>query len=291
MKSYIPLLMLFFLPVSMVASAEEYSAKSIAAFTRFLIDHKEYYRALVELKRLGSMAPGYISPLAYRVTENYLLFRGKQYRDILGAPATGGDPLPSAVDSLFRYDAAAALHEYGTADQILGSWGPGAEPFLDRCLKKRKLYSLLQSRRYTDAAALCDATKDPEFGACRELIEQARLGLSRERKPWLAAVLGIVPGMGYMYAGEYATGIFAFFLIAADAVMTYFAFRSHNTMIGCVTGVIGGFFYAGSIAGGYLAAQRFNLGLADQGDSGLAGSFQFDRDRDEVLKRHGIGGQ
>ncbi len=289
MKKCIPLLMFLILSIPGAVTAEEYGAKSITTFTRYLISHKEYYRALVELKRLGSMSPGYISSTAYTVTENYLLFQGRQYRDILNGPALKGGRIPAALDSLFRYDAAISLQDYRRADAILASWVPAAEPFLDRCLNRRRLFSCLAARRYDDAAGLCGVPEAPDFSACRELIEQARTGFSREKKPWAAAVLGIVPGMGYIYSGEYATGVFAFLLISIDVLMTYFAFRTHNDVIGYFTGVIGGFFYAGSIAGGYLAAQRFNLGLADSMGSSLSGKLRLDRDRDEILDRHGIG--
>jgi hypothetical protein len=289
LKKYVPLLIFFILSGPVFVSAEEYSAKGVTAFTRYLIGHKEYYRALVELKRLGSFSSGYISPVAYRVTENYLLFHGKQYRDILDRPALDGVSVPAGVDTLFRYDAAVALRDYGRADSILALWGPATDPFIDRCLKKRKLFSYLASHRYGEAAALCGAPVAPDYSVCRELIEQARAGFSREKKPWLAAVMGIIPGMGYMYSGEYGTGIFAFLLISIDVIMTYFAFRTHNDIIGYFTGVIGGFFYAGSITGGYLAAQRFNLGLADSMGSSLSGELRFDRDRDDILMKHGIG--
>jgi hypothetical protein len=290
LKNYILLLTFLIVPLAEAGAAEEYSARGIATFTRYLIDHREYYRALVELKRLRSFEPGSLPPSAFAVTENYLLFQGKQYGDILGKPSQDGASMPAGVDSLFRFDAAVAVRDYGRADSILAPWGAAPDPFIDRCLKKRRLFSYLASRRFGEAITLCGAAAAADYSACRELIEQARAGFSRERKPWLAAVMGIMPGMGYLYAGEYATGIFAFFLITIDVIMTYFAFRTHNDVIGYFTGAIGGFFYAGSIAGGYLAAQRFNIGIRDSMGETLSKDLEFDRDRDEIFKRHGIGG-
>jgi hypothetical protein len=289
-KRLVSAFILFIIAVPAFAAAGEYSPEQIRLFTRYLISHREYYRALVELKRLKSMDPANLSPSAFVITENYLLYKGKRYSDILKRPVGGGGPLPAGVDPLFRFDAAVALHDYGRADAILASSVTAADPFIDRCLKKRRLFSYLAVRRYDEASALCGVPAAAGYEACRKLIEEARAGFSREKKPWLAAVLGIIPGMGYVYSGQYATGIFAFILIAIDAVMTYFAFRTHNDIIGYFTGVIGGFFYAGSITGGYLAAQRFNLGLADSMGSSLSGKFDFDRDRDEILVKHGIGG-
>lgn len=290
MKKFVPLL-IFLAIVSCFGSvsAREYSAKSIAAFTRHLIGHKEYYRAFVELKRLRSIAPGHMSPLAFSVTENYLLFQGKQYKDIINGTAGPSAPLEAAAVSLFRYDAAVALRDYGKAEAVLAVWGSASEPFLDRCLKTRRLFLYLAARRYDEAAAFCEALPESDFSACRELIGLARQGFSREKKPWLAAVLGIIPGAGYMYSGQYATGVFAFLLISIDVIMTYFAFRTRNDVIGYFTGIIGGFFYAGSIAGGYFAAQRFNLEQGGSVGSSMAERLGFERDRDELYNRHGMG--
>ncbi len=290
MKKFVPLV-IFLIIVSSIGSvsAQEYNARSIASFTRYLIDHKEYYRAFVELKRLHSLAPGHSSPLAFSVTENYLLVQGKRYKDIVNGPARPAAPLQAAAVSLFRYDAAVALRDHGKADAVLAAWVSADEPFLDRCLKTRRLFSYLAARRYDEAAAFCEALPESDFSACRELIGLARQGFSREKKPWLAAVLGIIPGAGYMYSGQYATGVFAFLLISIDVIMTYFAFRTRNDVIGYFTGIIGGFFYAGSIAGGYFAAQRFNLEQGGSVGSSMAERLGFERDRDEIFNRHGMG--
>ena len=203
-------------------------------------------------------------------------------------PARHG-PLAAAADSLFKSDASIAIEDYARLETALSAWHAGAEPFLDLCLKKRRLFAYLMERRYNAAAGLFGDGAPAEFAAYRDLVEQARSGLSYEKKPWLSAVLGIIPGMGYLYSGDYGAGIFAFLLISVDVIMTYFAFRTHNDIIGYFTGVMGGFFYAGSIAGGYLAARRFNTKLSGETGGSLAGAMRFDRDREELLKRHGIG--
>ena len=147
-------------------------------------------------------------------------------------------------------------------DTLVAGWRYGADPYFDALVKKRRLYSYLVSGRYDAAGGFCGPPEAPDYGACRELIAMARSDFAGAKKPWLAAVLGIVPGAGYLYSGEIATGVFAFLLIAADAILTYFAFRTHNDVIGYFTGVIGGLFYAGSMAGGYFAARRSMSGAS-----------------------------
>jgi hypothetical protein len=279
-------LMFLTLAVPAFAAADEYSPDQVRAFTSYLISKKEYYRALVELKRLKSYYPGSITPLGFNVTENYLLFMGKQYSTILRKPADQAGPLLTAADSIFKCDSAALVADYGKLDNCLSTWPSGADPFLDRCLKKRKLFAHLLEKRFGEASEICAGN---DFSAYRELIGQAQNGFSYEKKPWLSAALGIIPGMGYMYSEEYATGTFAFLLISADIIMTYFAFRTHNDVIGYFTGIIGGFFYAGSIAGGYLAAQRFNIRLADSNRTSLMNELRLERDREDIFNKHGIG--
>jgi hypothetical protein len=279
-------LMFLILAVPAFAAADQYSPDRIRAFTRYLIGKKEHYRALVELKRLKSYYPDSITPLTFNVTENYLLFMGKQYSTVLGKPGGDSAPLFKAADLLFKCDSAIAISDNGKLESVLSSWPPGVDPFFDRCFKKRRLLAYLLERRYDKAAEFCASA---DFSAYRELIGQARSAFLYEKKPWLSAVLGIIPGMGYVYSEEYATGVFAFLLLSADVIMTYFAFSTHNDVIGYFTGVIGGFFYAGSIAGGYFAAQRFNIRLADTNKTSIANELRLDSDREDVFNKLGIG--
>jgi len=285
-KRLVSALILFTVAAPAFAAADVYSPDRIRSFTRFLIGKKEYYRALVELKRLKSYYPDSIPQLTFNVSENYLLFAGKQYSAILGKPAGGSDPVFKAADLLFRCDSAIMVSDRARLETALASWPPAVDPFFDRCFKKRRLIAYLLERRYREASEICAAA---DFSAYRELIEKARAGFSYEKKPWLSALLGIIPGMGYLYSEEYATGIFAFLLISADLIMTYFAFRTHNDVIGYFTGVIGGFFYAGSIAGGYFAAQRFNVRHAGASTTHLMDELRMDNDREDIFNRHGIG--
>ena len=143
-------------------------------------------------------------------------------------------------------------------------------PFSTAASKRGSFTRASYRERYEAAGGICGPPEAPDYSACRELIGWARSGIPGEKKPWLAAVLGIVPGIGYLYSGEIATGIFAFLLIAADVILTYFAFRTHNDVIGYFSGVIGGLFYAGSIAGGYFAAQRYNVRRFEAAGSSLS---------------------
>ncbi len=270
-----------------LASADEYSAEGIRDFTRFLIQRGEYYRAGVELRRLESYYPGALSPRAFQVTDNYLLFKGRRYSAIIKKRTRTADQTLRAAEWLFRCDASLALSDFRKAGEILEGWDARADPFFDRLMTKRKIFVRLMAMRYGDALDLCPAGGD--FSAYRELVEQARRGFSLRRSPPLAAALGILPGMGYLYSGETATGIIAFLLVTVNVLITYFAFQTRSPVIGYFTGIVGGFFYAGSIAGGYLAAKRFNIEIEGSVRGATERSMKLEEDRRDVFDRYGIG--
>jgi len=80
----------------------------------------------------------------------------------------------------------------------------------------------------------------------------------RDKKPWLGGILGIIPGLGYVYSGEYSNaarsailnGLFVWGMVATAeediwggfAVITFFELT----------------WYSGSIYGGIDAAHRYN---------------------------------
>jgi TM2 domain-containing membrane protein YozV len=287
-KRLISALILCTFPFSSHASAGGYTPEGIRAFTRYLIERGEYYRAGVELRRLASYYPGHISPLAFHVTDDYLLFKGKQYTAVIGKRIIGPEYFLTASDLVFKCDAYFMRSDYAQSEAILKSWNFGIDPEFDAFMHKRKIFASLLTRKFDEAEILCRAGT-ADFGMCREMIERAQRGANREKSPAAAAVLGIVPGLGYVYAGQIGTGIVAFLFISLNVLVTYFAFRTHNDIMGYFTGVIGGFFYAGSIAGGYLASKRFNTELAESIRKSVTHEIKLEEDREKIFEKYGIG--
>ena len=93
----------------------------------------------------------------------------------------------------------------------------------------------------------------------------------RDKRPWVGGVLGLVPGLGYVYSGEFANGarslilngLFIWGMVetaereqwAAFSVLTFFEFT----------------WYSGSIYGGVDAAHRYNQRRLDAAVSGVGG--------------------
>ena len=288
MKRLISAILLVALPFPAQLTADEYSAIHIRTFTRYLIGRGEYYRARLELQRLASYHPGSISPLIFHVTEDYVLFKGKQYSSIISKRVTGAEYLLTAADFVFKCDAYLMRYDYLKAEALLTSWNYGVDMEFDGFVIKRKFSVSFLERKFDEAEGLRRSGMS-DSSAARELLEQARKGGFDEKIPALAAVLGIVPGMGYIYSGQIATGIIAFLLIALNALVCYYAFRTHNNAIGYITGIIGGFFYAGSIAGAYLATRRFNMDLRDSMQESVTEKMKLEEDRGRIFDKYGIG--
>jgi len=133
-----------------------------------------------------------------------------------------------------------------------------------------------------------------EFDAAREAIRAApgwnsvsleaveEYALGRDKSPKVGGLLGIIPGMGYMYAGEYGNGfrsiilnsLFIFGMVStaeddewgAFAVITFFEFT----------------WYSGSIYGGIDATHRHNRDRLESSISRMRGDAAFEPDYEQL---------
>ncbi len=119
------------------------------------------------------------------------------------------------------------------------------------------------------AAALAEGEGAGDLAGARAAVEGYAGG--RDKRPWVGGVLGLVPGLGYVYSGEFANGarslilngLFIWGMVetaereqwAAFSVLTFFEFT----------------WYSGSIYGGVDAAHRYNQRRLDAAVSGVGG--------------------
>ena len=81
----------------------------------------------------------------------------------------------------------------------------------------------------------------------------------RYKSPTLASISSIIiPGSGYVYAGHTVTGISALIFNSLLAYATYTSFKSNNSGIGVLTGLIGMGFYISNIQGSSKSVIRYN---------------------------------
>ena len=91
--------------------------------------------------------------------------------------------------------------------------------------------------------------------------ETALSGLNsiKYKSPTLATISSIIiPGSGYIYAGHTVTGISALIFNSLLAYATYTSFKSNNTGMGVLTGLIGMGFYISNIQGSAKSVIRYN---------------------------------
>jgi putative component of membrane protein insertase Oxa1/YidC/SpoIIIJ protein YidD len=78
------------------------------------------------------------------------------------------------------------------------------------------------------------------------------------RNPGLAGVLGVVPGLGYLYTGHRQTALAALLINGLFGWATVSTFQRQNYGLGALVGVVSLGFYAGNIQGSVRSARRFN---------------------------------
>ena len=94
----------------------------------------------------------------------------------------------------------------------------------------------------------------------RRLSQLASDGARLPRKhPALAGVLGVVPGLGYLYDGYPQTAVASAVVNGLFMAGTYKAFKGNNKPLGAVLGLFSVGWYVGNIRGSVTTAQRRNL--------------------------------
>lgn len=81
----------------------------------------------------------------------------------------------------------------------------------------------------------------------------------KKKKPYIAGILGLIPGGGYFYAGQNTTGLTSLVLTSLLGYASYTSFKTDNHGVGILAGIFTLTFYSGSITGGINSIKRQNL--------------------------------
>lgn len=93
----------------------------------------------------------------------------------------------------------------------------------------------------------------------KENQKHISLGVAfKPKKPWVAGVLGIIPGAGYLYSNHPSSAFSSLVFNGLLAFAAYSSFQSGNTGIGVLSSIIGFGFYAGNIKGSVNSVKRYN---------------------------------
>jgi hypothetical protein len=105
-----------------------------------------------------------------------------------------------------------------------------------------------------------------------------RYQAGRDKNPWLGGALGLIPGLGYAYAGEYANAARSFLLNGLFIAGMITAADQDAWGVFAVIGFFEATWYTGSIYGGVDAAHRYNRRRREACAEALAGSSGFTPD-------------
>lgn len=271
--------------------SSEYSAPGILGFARYLISKEEYYRADVELRRLNSYYPGFLDPEKSYITELYLLFKGGRYTDI-NEKKPGNSIRAISVDRIFKTDVYLNEMDFTRAEGILSGYSYNEENDIAVYIYKRTFLTYLLLRNIDKAKEFISGSlpEDNElYLKGPEAIKYTEESFDSLKNPWISLTAGIVPGMGYVHAGNKPTGIVAMIVVSFFSALTFISFKTDNKPVGIFAGAAATFFYTGSIVGGYLASKEHNrntiAGLRDY----LTEQMSLAEDREKIYTDYGIG--
>jgi hypothetical protein len=277
--------------MSINLSAEErnaYSAEAISAFAGTLIHEKEYHRAYIELLRLKAYYPDYVSDERAAVSAMYLSYKNQNFTGKFSDPLIENSRLHVSVSDIYRifaYDSFIEKNKMNDAALALDPFRVSTEPDLETFLNKRKYHALLARGQIEEAGNfIYQIGLDERFN---EITAFAIEKNSKKKSRTAAAAAGVVPGMGFWYAGQKETGIVALIVIAVSAGASYMAFSTGNDGIGLFTASISTFFYLGSIAGGYSSAEKYNSFLDSDINGYASDKLKLNDDREYIMKRYG----
>ncbi len=231
--------------------------------------------AAIEFRRLGMRADrsasrgGFFWASAY----HYLHAQDPASATHMLDRAEDADPSIEPPVFLLRAEAALQQHDLSSAGFYLESLTRQApEPQLKALAGRRLAVIRLREGRLEDAHAVLAADPlDPDHG--REALDRYRRG--RDKNPTLGGLLGIIPGLGYAYAGEYSNALRSLILNSLFLYgMVDTARNRHWGGFAVIT-----FFeitwYSGSIYGGIDASHRYNARRQDAAAGDLVGQSGF----------------
>ena len=177
------------------------------------------------------------------------------------------------VALLLRAEVASAEKKHVEAVYYLQSAiGEKSSPDMRKFAVRRVAGEHLRAGQSDQARVVLSQAPGNEAVALAALTSYER---ERDKSPMLGGVLGLIPGLGYMYAGEYANGLRS--LILNGLFMGAMVYSGVEDQWGAFA-VIAFFeitWYSGSIYGGIDAAQRYNRARQERCLDAVQGQAEF----------------
>jgi tetratricopeptide (TPR) repeat protein len=223
----------------------------------------DYYRAISEYKRLLYFCESESTRSRAQMSIGEATFAAGQYGLVLDwYRALDAKEVDIARAGLIAGRALYRLGRYDDAAALLGSIPEGA---LDA--------AELADARYYEGLSLVRAGHLDRAAVSLDLVGESTphgskaaryAGILRDRpevprkSPRVAAVLGVVPGLGYAYAGHYGTAVASLAVNGLLAWATVDAFADEHRAAGGLYSLLAIGFYVGNIVGSAQSAERYN---------------------------------
>ncbi len=124
-----------------------------------------------------------------------------------------------------------------------------------------KLGRIDSAKRYFN---LIPASSSLNYLASENLGVITSLENAKFKKPFVAGVLAIIPGAGYLYAGHWQTAISALLVNSLLFYATYSSIEVKNYGVALLSGVFSLTFYVGNIVGSVRSAKRYNQTVIEE---------------------------
>jgi len=264
LNSLARVLLLLCLPSASLAQG----ADETLAFARLLHAEGEYYRAITEYKRVLYLAPDESTMIRETAILGIggALFSGSEYgrsAEWVHAHLTNLRAGEKRMEGFrlmcrgFLADNAGSrlltvIHELGDS------------------IPETRIYEGLAHANighWREAATVFQSLNENEsLGpmACRFATFAQEGERAAWKSPRAACVLGIVPGLGYWYAGHRQTAVASLLVNALFVGATVVAFQSDQDLLGGFMSLFTVSWYAGNVYGSSLAARRYNDNLHDE---------------------------
>lgn len=162
-----------------------------------------------------------------------------------------------------------ALNNYSKSLLILNEITESKSENIDIIDEARILTSVVYSKKFElvkakKSISLIDKKSKYFTNAETNLNKIEKAFEFKQKKPWIASSLSIIPGLGYLYAKHPMTAFSALLANSLISYAAYTSFQSGNTGIGILTSMVGLGFYFGNIKGAKNSVIRYNLETQDK---------------------------
>lgn len=234
---------------------------SAGKFVNYLISQKYYREALLELNRLIF----YNSNMHDTQFLNYLICK-RALNEFEDAVYSYENSFPNHVKNNY-----AIINELGNINYELGNYTKAIDYF-DYCLSSSdpilheksflmKGLIFANQKKWKESKNMFLSLSDIQIysyskKSCLEILQDRER--IRYKKPYLAGIYSIIPGLGYVYSGHKQTALSSIIFNGLLAYASYTSFKSENYGIAVLTGLFSFSFYIGNISGSVKSAQRYN---------------------------------